>query len=74
MASCPKCHALLMHPDHCTECDWIREIVVQDSTNLSDAERSLDLLVQDASVPSLATLFKAGQKAGYIRPIQGYGS
>jgi hypothetical protein len=34
---------------------------------------TLDSLVQAASVPNLASLFKRGKDAGLITPITGYG-
>jgi len=37
------------------------------------SEDELDHLVQRASVPSLASLFKAGKEKGLIKPTTGYG-
>lgn len=38
-----------------------------------DNEDELDQLVQRASVPSLASLFKKGKEAGLIQPGKEYG-
>lgn len=35
-------------------------------------ESSLDQLVEAASVPNLAALFKRGKEAGLLKPVTGY--
>lgn len=39
---------------------------------VSDPSDTLDQLVQKASTPNLASLFKQGQAAGLIKPTEGY--
>lgn len=40
---------------------------------MSEDDTTMDALVQRASTPSLASLFKAGQSAGLIKPAIEYG-
>ena len=40
---------------------------------VSDPDARLDELVESASVPNLATLFKRGKDAGLLKPTTGYG-
>ena len=40
---------------------------------VSVADDRLDELVEQASVPNLATLFKRGKDAGLLKPTTGYG-
>ena len=41
--------------------------------NVSVDESSLDRMVEAASVPNLAALFKRGKEAGLLKPTTGYG-
>jgi len=41
---------------------------------LSDPDDRLDTMVQQASVPSLASLFRKAKQSGAIKPISGYGA
>jgi hypothetical protein len=40
--------------------------------NVSEDDGSLDQLVEAASVPNLAALFKRGKEAGLLQPVTGY--
>lgn len=40
--------------------------------NVSADESSLDQLVEAASVPNLASLFRRGKEAGLLKPVTGY--
>jgi hypothetical protein len=40
---------------------------------VSVADDTMDNLIQRASVPNLATLFKRGQQAGLLKPGKDYG-
>lgn len=40
---------------------------------VSEETDSMDLMVQAASTPSLATLFQRGKDAGLLKPVTGYG-
>lgn len=42
-----------------------------DCRTMSEDEK-IDQLVSRASVPNLASLFRAGKKAGLIKPVQDY--
>jgi hypothetical protein len=44
------------------------------TTIVSDPDDTIDTLVQQASIPSLATLFRQGKQAGLIKPAQEYGT
>lgn len=64
----------------CTTCqDLIREeqaaLLDDDSVRggVSVDADTLDTMVQQASTPTLATLFKRGKEAGLIQPTTGYG-
>lgn len=41
---------------------------------VSVADDTLDNMVQQASTPSLATLFKKAKDAGAIKPVSAYGN
>lgn len=41
--------------------------------DVSVADDSLDSMVQAASIPSLATLFKRGKEAGLLKGVTHYG-
>lgn len=70
------------HYVFCTECyprvdapvfvddDNVRHPII--NTVVSDPSDTLDQLVQRASTPNLASLFKQGQAAGLIKPTEGY--
>lgn len=47
---------------------------VSDTDAKVDTEDMMDRMVQRASVPNLAALFKAGKDAGLIKPGMGYGN
>lgn len=40
---------------------------------LSDPDATLDSMVQKASVPTLATLFRRAKESGAIKPVSEYG-
>lgn len=40
---------------------------------LSEAEDTMDQLVQAASIPNLAALFQQGKDRGLLKPAQDYG-
>lgn len=44
----------------------------QDTSNMSDQDSSLDEMVEQASRPSLKTLYQRGKSAGLIKPVQDY--
>lgn len=50
--------------DNCTICI---------KPDMSEADATLDTMVQQASVPSLATLFRKAKESGAIQPVAGYG-
>lgn len=60
---CPNCEFETDEPV-CEECG---------TTIVSDPDDTMDALVEQASIPNLATLFKAGKKRGLIRPTSMYG-
>lgn len=62
MNTCSKCQ-ITTNEAKCPRC---KEVI------LSVPEDTMDRMIQDASVPNLASMFKRGQKAGYIQPIQTY--
>lgn len=43
-------------------------------SHLSGGSGSMDAMIQQASVPNLAALFKAGKKAGVIKSVPDYGA
>ena len=40
---------------------------------VSDPDATLDTMIQQASVPTLATLFRKAKDSGAIKPVTGYG-
>lgn len=71
MELCPDCKTPLTVADRCTSCGWARP--VGDTAEVSDPDGMMDTLVQEASIPNLAALFKAGKDKGLIQPQQEYG-
>lgn len=60
---CPNCE--FETDDHvCPECG---------TTIVSDVDDKIDALVEGASIPNLASLFKQGKKRGLIKPAREYG-
>ena len=60
---CPNC-------DHETDesvCENCGTVIV------SEVDATMDALVEQASIPNLASLFKAGKKRGLIKPTSMYG-
>lgn len=59
---CPNCgeHTDLDVCEHC-------------GTVVSEVDATMDAMVQAASVPNLASLFKAGKQRGLIKPTSKYG-
>lgn len=57
----------------CTECNG--EIVGSTCTScgMSVVDASLDSMVQAASVPNLASLFRRAKDAGVLGPVSNYG-
>lgn len=49
-------------------------VKVSDLDTKMDDEDTMDQMVQRASVPNLASLFKAGKDAGLIKPGKEYGN
>lgn len=47
---------------------------VSETGTKMDEDDKLDQMVQRASVPSLASLFKQGKEQGLIKPTSNYGS
>ena len=45
----------------------------QNEGGLSVDEASLDRMIQDASAPSLADLFRKAKEQGLVQPVTGYG-
>lgn len=64
-------------PNTCLDClNEAPESVASTLSNrpiVSDVEDMMDVMVQRASTPNLASLFKAGKAAGLIKPTTGYG-
>jgi hypothetical protein len=61
----------------CPNCDTVTdEKVCPDcgATVLSVPDATLDQMIQDASIPNLAAMFKRGQDAGLIKPVVAYAS
>lgn len=74
---CPECRADMIYDNDdteylCPECNH-REVVVVGAV-VSDPADMMDAMIQKASVPNLAALFKAGKKRGLIQPQQEYGN
>lgn len=64
LAKCPECSEVVDPVDTiCPHCG-VDIVSVEDDM--------LDALVQQASKPTLASLFKAGQAKGYIQPTHEY--
>lgn len=60
----------------CPNCDHETDEKVCENcgtTIVSDVDETMDAMVQQASIPNLASLFKAGKKAGLIKPVAEYG-
>jgi predicted ATPase with chaperone activity len=67
---CPACNTKT-DEEKCPKCGAkIPALAEQEVSVLDD---NLDSMVQQASIPSLATLFRAGKDAGLIKPITVYG-
>lgn len=62
MNSCPSCKGSV-YRGRCTKCG---EPIV------SDPNETLENLVTRNSTPNLAALFRAGKKAGLIKPVADY--
>ena len=62
--------------NHCTHCaeDTSSLQCPKCGRELSDPDDRLDTMVQQASVPSLASLFRKAKQSGAIKPISGYGA
>lgn len=69
--------------EDCVHCRTEAEIEAYDSGNYirvvpaeggteDVTDDTMDTMIQRASVPSLATLFKRGKDAGLLKPTQGY--
>lgn len=63
MKRCAKCGGNYTEV-HCPRCV---------SPTKTEPSSNLDQLIQDASVPSLATLFRKAKEAGAIGPVSVYG-
>lgn len=63
MQECPNCKHMT-DEDVCPECG--HQIV-------SVADDTMDSLVEAASIPNLAALFRQGKKRGLITPMKDYG-
>ena len=61
MKNCPSCGKQIKNGQVCTTC-----------LQADAEERLLEQLVQKASVPNLASLYKAGRAAGLITPTVNY--
>lgn len=48
------------------------EISPADQEAMSEVEDRMDTMIQAASTPTLATLFKRGKEAGLLKPVTGY--
>lgn len=74
--TCPNCSKEMTYDGAdavCPACGWRDLDVIQlDEPIVSDPADTLDSLVQQASIPNLASLFKQGKKAGLIQPGQEY--
>ena len=64
MITCPKCE-FATEEDTCPACGCP---IPSEPTDM------MDTLVQRASIPNLASLFRAGKKAGLIQPAKEYGN
>jgi len=60
----------------CPNCDHVTDEQVCENCGtqiVSVADDTMDAMVQAASIPNLASLFKAGKKRGLIKPTSAYG-
>lgn len=51
----------------------LADVTAHACTAMSVADESMDTLIQQASVPNLATLFRRAKEAGVIGPVSVYG-
>ena len=62
---CSGCGYELPHRDvPCSRC----------TPQVSDPDDKLDSMIEQAAVPSLATLFRKAKQSGAIKPVTGYGA
>lgn len=61
--ACPACHQV-SEEDPCTHCG---------AAVLSDPDAKIEALVERASIPNLASLFKGAKEKGLIQPTTVYG-
>ncbi len=65
---CPNCNVKMPADDVCEGCGFGAP-----STQQAEEDGMMDRLVQDASAPSLATLFQQAKDKGLIGPVTTYG-
>jgi hypothetical protein len=60
----------------CPNCDHETDEPVCENcgtTIVSEVDETMDALVQQASIPNLASLFRQGKQRGLIKPVTEYG-